>query len=91
MLMPSLQISILFLQNILVYLDFPSGGKTHSFLAGISVNKIRFNTAFCHCNMRRLIAAIHMMYQYSHAALEKNKFDKIAAAQSGLWAEISAT
>lgn len=58
----------------------PRSRQTNSCLPGISVNKSCCkNTAFCHCNMRRLIAAIHVMFQYSHAAAERNKFDKKAA------------
>ena len=61
-------------------MDALRGGKTNYCLPGISVNKACCkNTAFCLCNMRRLIAAIHMMFQYSHAAAAGNTFDMIAA------------
>lgn len=69
-----------FAKHSCVYLDPPRGSKTNSCLPGISVNKTCCkNTVFCHCNMRQLNAAIHVMFQYSQTAAERNKFEKIAA------------
>lgn len=78
---PLLKCLAWFLQSILVYIWILLGVEKQILAYQASVNKTCCkNTAFCHCNVRWLIAATHMMFQYSHAASERNKCDKIAAA-----------
>lgn len=76
-----------FAKHSCVYLDSPRGRITKSCLPGISVNKTCCkNTAFCHCNVRRLIAATHDVSVFPCCSRENRQYS-CCLVQSGLGAE----